>query len=153
MSYYTYDRAHGSNHAHDDGTVGTILTWNCKQCGCGYYYCDICNASQEFAEPQASCTDTQCGCHTDPLEELGWMMIEYSKEQLLRMLEDLTPGGSEFCGSPQRCFDWAQKEISDRLRMTVAAYIARNEAIRERDKALAELARLRAEMSFQAGMD
>lgn len=44
------------------------------------------------------------------------------------LLERLTPGGSEFVGSPQRCYEWAQERITEGSRLLVTATKERRRA-------------------------
>jgi len=54
----------------NDGHVGYRLTISCDTCGCGYCYCDGCDAVAESATPDEGCRDNLCGCHTDTRDEL-----------------------------------------------------------------------------------
>ena len=55
------------------------------------------------------------------------------RDSCQRMLEDLTPGGSEFYRNPIRCRNWVQDRLSSAHASTV-------KAVQERDDALARLA-------------
>jgi hypothetical protein len=58
------------------------------------------------------------------------------------LLEGLTPGGSEFYNSPERCAEWAM----DRMRSVAKVAKERNELRKERDALAAELATVRAQL-------
>ncbi len=49
----------------------------------------------------------------------------------MRLLEILTPGGSEFHENPQRCAAWVQERLDSAQRLTVRAYTERNEMRQE----------------------
>jgi hypothetical protein len=50
------------------------------------------------------------------------------RDEARRLLEGLTPGGSEFHDNPQRCAEWARQEISRNIQGRVDAVAARNRA-------------------------
>lgn len=64
----------------------------------------------------------------------------------MRLLESLTPGGSEYYENPQRCAAWVQERLDSAQRLTVRAYTERNEMrqenarLRERVAALEKMA-------------
>lgn len=60
-------------------------------------------------------------------------------ERAMRLLEGLTPGGSEYFNNPQRCATWVEDRLRNAQRMTVDAVARRKDA--EQDNA-----RLRAEL-------
>lgn len=39
--------------------------------------------------------------------------------EALRLLHDLTPGGSEYFDNPRRCYEWVQNTLTANLRITV----------------------------------
>lgn len=59
---------------------------------------------------------------------------QYTKDELMSMLESLTPGGSEFHQEPEACVRF----VKDRQRTAVMATMKRREAERQRDQLLAE---------------
>lgn len=61
----------------------------------------------------------------------------------LRLLADLTPGGSEYHNNPQRCAEWVQARLENAQRLTVKAYKDRNAARSDRAALEAENARLK----------
>jgi hypothetical protein len=65
------------------------------------------------------------------------------RDAAYRLLEGLTPGGSEFYDSPQNCAEWAM----DRMRNVMEQVKARKAAEAERDALAAELAKVRAQLN------
>lgn len=59
--------------------------------------------------------------------------VERERDEAIKLLHDLTPGGSEFYANPQRCFNWAQEHIRDLTTRVVTAIGQRKEAETERD--------------------
>ena len=51
-----------------------------------------------------------------------------SDQRAMRLLENLTPGGSEYFEDPERCAQWVETRLSEAHRITVKAVIDRNEA-------------------------
>jgi hypothetical protein len=50
------------------------------------------------------------------------------RDEARRLLEGLTPGGSEFYANPQRCAEWARQRNSNNMDGRVEAVAARNKA-------------------------
>ena len=67
------------------------------------------------------------------------MIVE--KATLLRYLEELTPGGSEFSNSPKACFQW----IKQRLSVSGKVAAERNALREELTDATAQIQQLNAE--------
>jgi hypothetical protein len=61
------------------------------------------------------------------------------RDAAYRLLEGLTPGGSEFYDSPQNCAEWAM----DRMRNVMEQVKARKAAETERDELAGQLAKVR----------
>lgn len=57
---------------------------------------------------------------------------DYTKEDLMRLLESLTPGGSEFYQSPITCVDY----VNSRKRTAVKLAIKLKEVQKQRDELL-----------------
>ncbi len=57
---------------------------------------------------------------------------EYTKDELMRLLESLTPGGSEFHNEPENCVE----RIRDHVRSVAGQVIARRKAEQQRDALL-----------------
>jgi hypothetical protein len=52
-------------------------------------------------------------------------------ERAERLLIELTIGGSEFVGNPQRCYEWVRDTMSSNLRQAITASGERNQALAE----------------------
>jgi tetratricopeptide (TPR) repeat protein len=64
--------------------------------------------------------------------------LEAAKQQAERLLEDLTPGGSEFHGEPQACYDFIKQTMQTKMMGMIAHAQARQQA----EDRLAEAVRL-----------
>ena len=80
---------------------------------------------QQLAGVRASMHDA----YVSEQQELeGRLKAERERNEAYRMLCDLTPGGSEFAGSPGYCFRWLQRHMAETMRLTVKATLDRKEA-------------------------
>jgi hypothetical protein len=71
-----------------------------------------------------------------------WATIDAERQahaETQRLLEDLTPGGSEFAGDPKRCAQFVRERLATNIEFVKAARLAE----RERDEARREVERLR----------
>jgi hypothetical protein len=62
-----------------------------------------------------------------------------ARREVERLLEDLSPGGSEFVGDPKRCAQFVRERLATNMEFVKAARLAE----RERDEARREVERLR----------
>jgi hypothetical protein len=70
-----------------------------------------------------------------------WATIDAERQahaETQRLLEDLTPGGSEFAGDPKRCAQFVRERLATNIEFVKAARLAE----RERDEARREVERL-----------
>lgn len=58
----------------------------------------------------------------------------YDRDALMRLLESLTPGGSEFYENPENCVEWIQRRLASSFDLLLKAHIR----IRDLEKQLAE---------------
>jgi len=71
---------------------------------------------------------------------------EYVKE-LEHLLESLTPGGSEFAGSPEACARWVRERLS-----SVGKLALERNQLREAGKALADIMKIVAQSPMYGGV-
>lgn len=68
----------------------------------------------------------------------------------MRILENLTPGGSEYFNDPERCAKWIEDRLSNAQRITVEAVKDRNAALARAEQAEAREAVLREALRLAA---
>jgi hypothetical protein len=55
---------------------------------------------------------TKYGVHSPPVIGCQWWEAGGDDAEAERLLESLTPGGSEFAGDPQACAEWARRRLT-----------------------------------------
>ena len=101
---------------------------------------EIDDLRQQLADARASIHEAYV---SEQQELKGRLKADRERNDAYRMLSDLTPGGSEFAGSPGYCFRWLQRHMAETLRLLVKATLDRNVAEARAEIAENECARLR----------
>lgn len=100
-------------------------------------------ATQEDADTKYPLTDSECRRELASMTRQRDELLEHYKkrQEVERMLSDLTPGGSEFV-NPKNCFNWIKTYMSETQRLLVKAVIDRRQAeekVEELENQLGEL--------------
>lgn len=94
-------------------------------------------AKREDAELRVQLAAAHAACEAD----------EQERDTLMRLLESLTPGGSEFYANPKNCAAWVTDQQSSSTRVAVEAVIARRAAEQERDDWYREFNRVHTQLA------